>query len=49
MLTIPGHKGNTKQNQTKIPSPVRIASIENSKNTNVGEDAGEKGAFIHCW
>jgi hypothetical protein len=43
LFTIPGHKGNTNQNHTKIPlHSFRIVSIKIPPTTNVGEDMGKK-------
>jgi hypothetical protein len=42
MFNIPGHKGNANQNHTKIPPHVRMVTIKNTNNNNVGEVVGKK-------
>jgi hypothetical protein len=48
MFTIPGYKGNAKQNTLRFHSPVRIVTFENTNN-NCWRGCGEKGTLIHCW
>jgi hypothetical protein len=42
MLTIPGHKGSTNQNHTKIPPHPLEWLSSRIPTTNAGEDGGEK-------
>jgi hypothetical protein len=43
MLTIPGHKGNANQNNTKIPPhPLEWLSSRTPPPTNAGKDMGKK-------
>jgi hypothetical protein len=49
MCTILSYKGNANPTILRFHlTQVRLAIIKKTNN-NPGEDAGEKGTFMHCW
>jgi hypothetical protein len=56
MLNIPGHKGNTNQNDSEILPPLHSEWLPSiTQTTNAGEDAGKKEilyfslSFLHLF